>query len=236
MVATQQNPAIRRVQLGLFLRELRERSGVRSGTVAKELDWYPGKLTRVEKGELTVAAAEINVILGLFGVPDGPEADKIRALASEARKRDRPSRIPDWARTYAGMEALASEIKVHNGDLIPGFMQTTDYARALLSTSLVTTNRDAERRADERVLRGTKIIQHEGRPIIAILGEGALRYEVGGRETLRAQLEHLRDLAELDHVEVRVLPYTAGEHAALGTPFTVLHLDDPQATTSTSRA
>ncbi|WP_344924691.1 Scr1 family TA system antitoxin-like transcriptional regulator [Saccharopolyspora gregorii] len=38
------------------------------------------------------------------------------------------------------MEALASEIKVHNGDLIPGFMQTTDYARALLSTSLVTTN------------------------------------------------------------------------------------------------
>ncbi|MCA1188346.1 MULTISPECIES: helix-turn-helix transcriptional regulator [unclassified Saccharopolyspora] len=230
MVATQQNPAIRRVQLGLLLRELRDRSGVQSGAVAKELDWYPGKLTRVEKGELTVAAAEINVILGLCGVPDGPEADKIRALASEARKRDRPSRIPDWARTYAGMEALASEIKVHNGDLIPGFMQTTDYARALLATSLVTAESTAHRRADERFQRGTRIVQDDGRPITTILGEGSLNYEVGGRETLRAQLERLRELADLDHVEIQVLPYSTGEHAALGTPFTILHLDDPHAT------
>ncbi|WP_211301609.1 DUF5753 domain-containing protein [Saccharopolyspora spinosa] len=230
MVTPENNPAVRRVQLGLLLRELREQHDVKPKTIADRLDWYPGKLTRVEKGELTVAAAEMDVLIDHFGITDEDEANKLRQLASDARKRDRPSRVPDWAKTYAALEAAAAEVKAYKVDLVPGIMQTEAYARAILSTSLVTPLPEIYERAAERARRGETIVRNSNREISVVLGEGVLYCEVGGRDTLREQLRHIRELTELRHVTVQVLPYTKGEHAALGTPFTVLHLADPVAT------
>ncbi|TDD52260.1 DUF5753 domain-containing protein [Saccharopolyspora elongata] len=230
MVTPENNPAVRRVQLGLLLRELRERNEIKPKVIADRLDWYSGKLTRVEKGELTIAAAEMDVLIDLFGVVDADEAEKLRRLASDARKRDRPSRVPDWARTYTALEAAAAEVKAYKVDLVPGIMQTEDYARAVLSTSLLTPSSEIDERAAERTQRGEMIVRNDAREISVVLGEGVLCCEVGGRDVLRAQLRRIRELADLRHVTVQILPYSRGEHVAIGTPFTVLHLADPVAT------
>lgn len=230
MVTPENNPAVRRVQLGLLLRELRERNDIKPKVIADRLDWYSGKLTRVEKGELTIASAEMDVLIDLFGITDDDEAAKLRQLASEARKRDRPSRVPDWARTYAALEAAAAEVKAYSIDLVPGIMQTEDYAHAVLSTSLLTPLSEIHERASERARRGEMIMANSDREISVVLGEGVLYCEVGGRDVLRAQLRHIREQANSRQVTVQILPYRRGEHVALGTPFIVLHLADPVAT------
>lgn len=105
-------PAVRRVQVGLMLRAMRERSGVKSKEINETLDWYVGKLQKVESGNLTVSAAEVNELVRLFGLDDQAEAGRLRALAKEARRRDQPARVPDWAATYVALEGAAAEIQV----------------------------------------------------------------------------------------------------------------------------
>lgn len=229
MIRVQTWPAVRRVQVGLILRTLRERAGVKPKDIAARLDWYSSKLTRVEKGELMVSAAEVEELLRIFGVTDREEAERLRALAREARRRDRPARVPDWAATYVALEGAAAEIKCYDGELVHGVLQTAAYARAILSDPLDDT-RDIEPSVQERMDRGARVMSGDGPSVWAVLGEAALHREVGGREALREQLDHLRVAARRPNVTIQVLPFSAGQHIALGISFVLLHLTEPVAT------
>ncbi|GAA4857926.1 helix-turn-helix transcriptional regulator [Saccharopolyspora cebuensis] len=222
-------PAVRRVQVGLILRGMRERAGVKPKDIAARLDWYNSKLTRVEKGELMVSAAEVEELLRMFEVNDAGEADRLRTLAKEARRRDRPARVPDWAATYVALESAATEIKSYDAELVHGALQTETYARAILSDPLDDT-RDVEPAVAERVERGSRILDGEGPSTWCVLGEAALYREVGGRDALREQLEHLRCAARKPNVALQVIPFSAGQHIGLGSSFVVLHLTEPVAT------
>lgn len=223
------NPAVRRVQLGIILRLLRERAELKPKDVAPPLGWYVAKVTKLEKGDVTISVAEINVLIDLYGV-GGEEAEKVRRLGAEARKRDRPSRVPDWGQTYIALETAAAEIKVYDGELIPGTLQSQDYARAVLSLSVANTPDEIEARATERAQRGKRLYASEPPSLWVVLGEAALYREVGGPHVLCAQLQHMLDVGQLRHVTIQVLPFKTGEHIALGTSFKLLHLADPVAT------
>lgn len=75
-------------------------------------------------------------------------------------------------------------------------------------------------------------ILHRDRPpnVSLILGEGALHRAVGGRAALREQLSHLHKLAQLPHIDLQILHYDSGEHAAMGVGFTLLHLREVEST------
>ncbi|WP_093149656.1 helix-turn-helix domain-containing protein [Saccharopolyspora antimicrobica] len=222
-------PAVRRVQVGLILRNLRERAGVKPKEIAERLDWYANKVTRVEKGELTVSAAEVDVLLGMFGVRDGRESDRLRALAKEARRRDQPARVPDWAATYVALEGAAAEIKHYDPEVIPAVLQTEHYARAVLSNPLDDTQ-DVEPAVNERVQRAERMLGEDAPDVWCVIGEAALYRQVGGREVLRDQLQHLRRAAGRPNITLQILPFEAGEHVALGSSFRLLHLAEPVAT------
>ncbi|MGW5644862.1 helix-turn-helix domain-containing protein [Saccharopolyspora sp. NPDC003752] len=223
------NPAVRRVQLGIILRLLRERAELKPKDVAPKLGWYVAKVTKLEKGDVTISLAEVDRLIELYGV-EGGEAEKVRRLGTEARKRDRPSRVPDWGQTYVALETAAAEVKVYDSELIPGTLQTEDYARAVLSLSVANTADEIEARVTERVLRGKRLHADNPPSLWVVLGEAALYREVGGRHVLRAQLQHLVEIGQLRHVTIQVLPFKTGEHIALGTSFTLIHLADPVAT------
>ncbi|MBB5154094.1 hypothetical protein BJ970_001628 [Saccharopolyspora phatthalungensis] len=186
-------------------------------------------MTKLEKGDVTISLPEIDRLIELYGV-EGEEAEKVRRLGSEARKRDRPSRVPDWGQTYVALETAAAEIKVYDGELIPGMLQTEDYARAVLSLSVANTADEIEARVAERLQRGERLHTNEPPSLWVVLGEAALHREVGGRNLLCAQLQHLVRIGRLRHVTIQVLPFRSGEHIALGTSFTLIHLADPVAT------
>ncbi|WP_461145228.1 helix-turn-helix domain-containing protein [Salinifilum aidingensis] len=222
-------PAVRRVQVGLILRNLRERAGVKPKEIAERLDWYSTKVTRVEKGELTVSAAEVEVLLTMFSVPDGAEAEQLRELAREARRRDQPAKVPDWAATYVALEGAATEIKSYDPELIHGTLQTEDYARAILSDPL-DDSRDIEPAIRERLARGSRVLEGTGPSLWCVLGEAVLYREVGNHEVLREQLEHLRVAAQRPNITIQIVPFSAGQHIAVGSSWVLLHLGEPVAT------
>lgn len=222
-------PAVRRVQVGLILKGLRERSAVKPAQVQQRLDWYAGKLTKVERGDIMPKAAEIDVLITMYGVADPTEAERLRALAKEARQRDQPAKVPDWAATYVALEGAATEIKHYDPEVIHGALQTTEYARAILSDPLDETQ-EVEPLVTERQQRASRILDETKTQLWCVLGEAALHRQVGGPDTLRGQLEHLRRLASRPNITVQVLPFSAGEHVALGSSWVLLHLDEPVAT------
>ncbi|MBE9373132.1 helix-turn-helix domain-containing protein [Saccharopolyspora sp. HNM0983] len=223
-------PAVRRVQVGLTLRSLREQAGVRPKDVAERLDWYPNKVTRVEKGELIVSAAEVEELLRMFDVSAGEDADRLRVLAREARKRDRPARVPDWAATFVALEGAAAEIKYYDPEVVPPIFQTEDYTRAVLSHPLDDTV-DVEPAIAERMQRADRALLAKQAPeVMCVLGEATLYRAIGGKHVLRGQLQHLRWVAARPNVTLQILPFDSGEHVALGTSWTVLHLAEPVAT------
>lgn len=224
------NPAVRRVQLGITLRLLREAVGVRPKAVAETMMWHAAKVTRLEKGEVTISDAEIARVSDLYEVTDEAERERLRQLAAEARRRGRPPRIPDWGQTYVALETAAAEIKVAGGELFPGMMQTEDYARALLSLSQRADEHDVSERVSERIKRGQRITRDDSPTLWVVVSESALYREIGGPSTLRGQLAHARELSRLPHVTFQVLPFASGEYVGVDSPFIILHLADPSAT------
>ncbi|GAB3692651.1 helix-turn-helix domain-containing protein [Saccharopolyspora tripterygii] len=223
-------PKVLRLQLGRELRRLREQAGVTSrDAVATPLGWDVSKVSRVELGQSTVTLKEIDQLLELYGAPKDDSAH-VRSLGEAARKRGSYGKVPDWAKGYIGMEADADILKIYYGELVPGPLQTDDYARAILSTSVTVAAADIDRLVQTRARRREIIAQDDPPEVQIVLGEAALRRQVGGPDVLRAQLDHLREIAKLPHVTLQVLPFSSGEHAALETPFTLLYLTEVDAT------
>jgi hypothetical protein len=125
---------------------------------------------------------------------------------------------------YLGLEHGADHLQVYEGSLVPGPLQTADYAAAVIrGCSPYVRLTELEPRMEVRQARQRRMVGDDPLRITALLSEAVLRQEVGGREVMSTQLEHLATMAlEHEHVEIRVIPFSAGAHSALGGPFHVL--------------
>ncbi|GAA3071286.1 helix-turn-helix transcriptional regulator [Streptomyces roseofulvus] len=132
------------------------------------------------------------------------------------------SQLPSWFQEYAEMEAKAAYISTYQCQLVYGLLQTPAYARAVLSVEY--TDR-LEEMVAARVER-QRILEREKPPVLwAVLDEAVLFREIGGREVMRGQLEHLLTFSREPWVQIQVLPFEAGEHAAVMGSFNVLRFD-----------
>jgi transcriptional regulator with XRE-family HTH domain len=222
-------PVVQRLVLGAELRELREAATITPEDAGKRLSWYGTKISKIENGDGKLTDAEAEKLLALYGASEGT-ADRVRQLAREARRRVPAARVSDWAKKYVALESSASEIKVWFGDSIPGLLQTKDYARAVLSVSVVVPSIEIDQMATERERRSERLTGARPPMLWVVLGEEAITRPVGGENVLRGQLIRLRELAELDHVTLQVMPQSAGAHAGLGLAFTLLHIQGARAT------
>ena len=215
-------PVVQRIMLGGELRALREAAKISSEDAAAEFSWYRAKVSKVETGTVKLTAAELSALLTYYKADDAT-SERVQRLGEEARRKTSPARVPDWASKYVSLEASATEIKLFFGDFIPGMLQTRDYARALLSASVVVPPADVEQMATSREHRAERL--RSGAPLLwVVLGEEALRRTVGDPQVQRGQLLRLRELAELPNVTVQVMPLSGGAHAGLGMSFVLLDL------------
>ncbi|CCH35704.1 helix-turn-helix transcriptional regulator [Actinosynnema sp. NPDC047251] len=216
-----------RVVLGIFLRSLRERAGLSPTEIAQRFGWYGvGKVSKLEAGTVRLTEEELTGLLDAYGVTE-PEAAKLHEFGAVARTRTGGGRTPAWGDTYKVLEAHASEIKTYRETVLPGTVQTEDYARALLSMSLTTPPSEVAGAARERATRQALLTSDNPPGFWLVVAEPALLRPIGGTEAFRAQLERLRELVDLPHVTFQVLPLEQGEHHAVGTPFTLLRLNVP---------
>ncbi|MFC9651633.1 MULTISPECIES: DUF5753 domain-containing protein [unclassified Streptomyces] len=208
-----------RLRLGRRVRRLREGRGLSIRQLSEQVGGYSHSyLGRVELGDQLPSEALVNSLDAFFDA-DGVLADLLE-LAHD-------SPIPDYGRVVVSKEVEAERIQVFTSSLIPGLLQTEEYARELFRTSLPGAS---EGRVNDLVAirMRRKAIFDRAEPLLywAILDEAALRRPMKSATLMSRQLNHLLKAAERVHSTIQVLPFSEGAHPMLGGCLTLLTLHD----------
>jgi hypothetical protein len=136
--------------------------------------------------------------------------------------------IPGWFEPYLGLEQAASVIRCYEVQFVPGLLQTPAYARAVFSSGhSASSGSEFERRVALRMRRQHILQRPQAVHLWALIDEAALRRPVGGRATMSAQLRHLLEACDMEHVIIQVLTFSSGAHAAEGA-LTILRPPDTE--------
>jgi hypothetical protein len=227
------SPTLRLWQLAESLRGHRERAELTIEQAAARLKphsprWSRSKLQRVETRSYAPQPTEVEHLAAVYDVPADETAVLVR-MAREARQKGwwQSSALPKPYQTMVGLEQAATMMREFALALVPGLLQTSDYARALMTTNEPTTpievqeNRIAARMIRQHVLTGTDPLIYE-----AILSEAVLHYPVGSNRVMRGQLERLLELAGAPNITVQVVPLAAGAHPGMEGSFAIVTLPD----------
>jgi transcriptional regulator with XRE-family HTH domain len=224
-------PAVRRRQLMAELKRLREATGLTQEEVAGQLDWHPTKIMRIETGRTAPHPNDVRVMLGLYGVTDPGVLSGLLKLAKDARQRGWWYSYRDVLLSrfelFLGLESEADTIRDFDLTMIPGLLQTEDYARELIRGLMAHDAAEVERRVELRMARQKVLTREDPPQLWAILDEAAVRRVVGGKAIMKTQLLHLADCAEQGRITLQVLPYGAGPHPGQAGPFIILGFADP---------
>lgn len=223
------NPVVARRRLALGLRRHRLRAGLTIEEVARGLECSPAKISRMETGVVGVRIQDLRVIAGLIELEPAAQEDMI-VLVRQARSRgwwqEFADIVPQDSGTFYGLEDGSSGIRLHSTSLVPGLLQTPGYARALLESVEGVTPDLVERRLALRRRRQQVLDRAEPPRMEVVLDEAVLCRQIGGREVMARQWEHILGRVATSGVVVRVVPFTAGVHAAEGVGFTVFDFDE----------
>lgn len=218
--------------LGRRLTRLRVAAGMSRKEVADaKLGMSEPTLHRIETGKVPVTVANVRALCWLYSA-DTSMTDALAELAlgtSEEQWWDASPMVPDWFKLYVGLEASANRIYSYDGEVVPGEWQTEAYARAIFTSERIPEEDFVNRHVKLRLQRQKALASRRPAPqIVTVLGEGVLTRPVGGEEVLDKQIEHLREVARRKNIEIRVLPFSAGAHAAMAGSFRVMEFDDPE--------
>jgi transcriptional regulator with XRE-family HTH domain len=206
--------------LSLFADELkaaREQRGWSQADLAEQIPYSLSTISMVEALH-RVPTRDLAVYLDkAFGTPG-------TFTRLEARLRDLP--FPASFRPFAAYEAEATALYVFEHSLIPGLLQTPEYARAVLATRPNTAEDEIDNLVTARLARQAILTRDEPpAPLLwALIDEGALHRPVAPAEVMREQLARLAELSRRPNVTVQVLPYSAGGHTGLLGAFTIADL------------
>jgi transcriptional regulator with XRE-family HTH domain len=224
------NPTVRRRVLGMKLRQLRMTAGVTIDQVAVAIEGSKSKVSRIETGNVSASPRDVRDMLELYGIA-GEQWEELLQAARDAREKGwwhAYSDVLPATSPYIGMEAAAAQIRTYEALLVPGLLQTAAYARtAIRVLHPMLRPYEVDRWVELRQVRQALLAQHDPPAISAIVDEAVLRRPVGGRSVMREQLRRLFDDGARVAVTLRVLPFEAGEHAAMYGSFTILGFQDP---------
>jgi transcriptional regulator with XRE-family HTH domain len=218
--------------LGRRLTRLRVASGKSRREVAEaKLGISEPTLHRIETGKVPVTVANVRALCWLYGI-DASITDALAELSlgtSQEEWWDASPVIPDWFKLYVGLEASAARIYSYDGEVIPGELQTEQYARAVFGAEQPADAEAADRHVKLRMQRQHALFARvPGPDVVTVLGEGALTRPVGGEAVLKAQIDHLQRVAQRGNVEIRVLPFSVGAHAAMAGAFRIMDFDEAE--------
>ena len=222
------SPTVRRRRLALELRRLREAARLTCEEVAGRMECSASKISRVETGRVTVSPRDVRDMLEIYGVPED-QHDGLVQLARDSRQKGWWHAYADSVQahyaTYLGLESAASEIRIFRVNHIPGLLQTEDYGRAMIGQTAGRSHAEDHRRFE--ILSERQRQSKTTAPRVwVVLDEAALRRQVGTPETMRAQMEHLRDLRSAPNFFLQIVPFGGQAQACMDSPFTILSFPD----------
>ncbi|MFB6888559.1 helix-turn-helix domain-containing protein [Kitasatospora sp. NPDC056327] len=226
------SPTVLRRRLGGELGKLRAARGMAAKDVAAALGWSASKLSRIESGSVPLQDRDASKLLAYYGVDDPEQVKQFVSLTRQSRQQGwwhaYGDALPDWFRAYIGLETDAAKIETFQCELVPGLLQTEDYARQVIrATNPEESAEDIERRVALRMERQQILDRVQPPRFWAIVGEAVLRRIVGSATIMGDQLDHMAGMAEeRPNITIQVLPFSAGAHAAMGSSFSILSFSD----------
>ncbi|WP_370943983.1 helix-turn-helix domain-containing protein [Amycolatopsis sp. cg5] len=201
--------------------------------LAKELGWSPAKLNLFLTAKKPTPVAEIIAIATMLHV-DEQERDRVVAYARKGEQDEAwwasysDDAIQGSAADFIETEAEASAVKNLQMNLVPGLLQTADYAGALVRSWLEEPNEAVvEERSKVRQRRQARLTDEKyPLKLHALVHESALEQNIGGLDTMLQQLDHLVTVADLPTVTLQLIPKEVGEYAGFGTSFHLITFDD----------
>jgi Domain of unknown function (DUF5753)/Helix-turn-helix domain len=221
------SPTVRRRELGAMLRELRSRKGWTAEEVAGRLLVSTSKVSRLETGQRGASPRDIRDLCDLYEVT-GAQRQRMLDLARESKQRAwwQGRGLP--YSTYVGLEAEAASISDFGLGIVPGLLQTADYARTVVQAAPQNWEPAiVEQRVEARLARQQLLISDQPPHFEAVIEESVLHRVVGSRAIMQAQLRRLLEMSELPSVTLRVIPYEAGVLPAENNKFIILEFALP---------
>lgn len=243
------SPVVQRRRLRAELRAARQAAGLTQEQAAKAVDWSLSKIIRIEAGSVGISTSDLKALLSLYGIGDPHRTDELVTLAKAAKERGWWSKYSDFLTAnqrellqLIGYESAASITRNFETLLLPGLLQTEEYARAVIRQFAEKptdgepedANRaegDGKTREDKlveiRMERQAHLLDVPNPPLMFfILDEAVVRRQVGGRAAMTRQIRWLLELADRPYVTIEVVPFTEGAYPGLRGPFVVLEFPD----------
>jgi transcriptional regulator with XRE-family HTH domain len=219
------SPTVLRRQLGAELRRIRDHARRTVADVAGELGWSESKLSRIETAHTGIRKLDLERLLRTYGCDDRTRS-RLDAVAVRARQRAwweaYGDVLPDAYETYIGFEAEAVSIATYQAQLVPGLLQTAEYANAVMRAFLDDRSDVIEQRVQVRMARQAVLTRDPSPQLSVILDEAVLRRPIGGPKVFRRQLLRLIEASGRPTVTILVLPFSIGAHRALDGSFVLL--------------
>lgn len=208
-------PTVRHRRLAFELRRLRGRSDMTGDQVADRLGWSPSKVSRLEHGRTGYKLRDVESLLDLYGV-ESAFREELLALTKDTYRKSwlesESANLPSRFAAYVSMETEAEAIWDWEPLIVPGLLQTEDYARAIFEAwqSVVTMSpAEIQRRVEIRLARQQLLLRDPPPTLIVALDESVLTRQIGDAAVMRGQLVHLLECSQRRPIEVRVLPLNA---------------------------
>jgi hypothetical protein len=210
---------------------MREDADLKIGQVAATLGYSISKISRIENGKISATPDDVGKMLKLYGASKEELDDLLQVVHDERQKKWWQAYSDVFESPFVTYEAAAASIDCYGGLLIPGLLQTQEYAGAVLrAVRPKLAPNEAARRIEFRMLRQSILARNHPPRFSAVLDEAALRRPVGSPQVMSDQLHRLIELSGHPSITLQILRFDSGEHAGLDGAFFILHFteeDDP---------
>jgi transcriptional regulator with XRE-family HTH domain len=231
-MAERGDPSALRWLIGVELHNYRKRAGQTLAAAAKALGCSSGLVGHFEKGLYFPQPEQIAGLLAFYGAPSW-DVERLSSLSGRADQRTWLAPwndvIPDWTKTFVGLEGLASHEITYSPLVLHALVQIQEYSIGATAGSARVRPDQVERLVGLRMERQRRLFS-DTYPLrlTAFIEEAVLDRPIAGAATMCAQLEHLVKLSKRDNVDILVLPTAVGHHDGLEGAFTVLHFEQAQ--------
>lgn len=220
---------VRSKHLGAMLRAQREAAQVKQQAACDQLGWSRSKLDRIEAGVNIPKQADLTAALDLYNADS-----ETRGAMEELRKEAQAGRRGWWVAfgdafrsSYPALEDAAKRIRSLETTLVPGLLQTPDYARAIIAAARPGDSSEAiDRRVQARMARQALLVRQSPPDVHVVIDEAVLYRQVGGPAVMDAQISALWAAGRRPNVTIQILPFEAGAHAGMDGPFVILNFDE----------
>ncbi len=210
-------------QLSTALRRLRLQVGRSVRDVSTALEWSTSKVSRIETSSSRVSDDDLGRLLDYYDASDEVRRHLVALSQQPGRSvRRSASPVPDAYERYIRLESRAERISLYGAVVIPGLLQTPEYAAVVIKAIVAADEQFVQTRMEARMVRQVILGRQPPLKLSVVLDEAALRRPIGGPDVMRRQMIRLQELNDRPEIVIRMLPFKVGAHAALTGPFAIL--------------